>query len=448
MNRCAALVVSVVIFGAGCLPPLVSPAGARVACAGREDCPPDLACDTTLGRCIPASGPCTDDTGDIEALADGLPCGDTGDICVEGFCVTSVCGDGFADVARGEACDLGSANDDDEAGRCRTNCEAPRCGDGVVDIDEGCDDAENTDCQNCQLVCPAGLSDCDNEFDCECVLEPLPIDVTRVFAMAADDDALYAVVTGAGNGLALLRTSFDGTGTAILGEDLDVFGDFTLVAGHAVFNAGGTMVAIPLSGGAAKVIHEDFFFDLAPDGDAVVLFDDDTPTLRITMDGESDVIGPPIAACSSGAVIDGVPYASNDLGEVMRVERDAVVVLARQQFGVLGVELATDGRALFWLDERGDLIRLDPAGGGALRVARAPSTLAGGRPFELQVDIAGFAWREEIRPGLGLDDVVVVGVLPTGPRVRARPDSLIDTIALGPTTLCFSSFSDVYCLPR
>jgi cysteine-rich repeat protein len=47
------------------------------------------------------------------------------------------CGDGVRQGA--EACDDGDANSDTEAGACRTSCVLPSCGDGVVDAGEGCD---------------------------------------------------------------------------------------------------------------------------------------------------------------------------------------------------------------------------------------------------------------------------------------------------------------------
>ena len=55
----------------------------------------------------------------------------------------SVCGDGI--VTRGEACDLGTANNTGEYGTCNPDCTLPpRCGDGIVeDPPEQCDDGVN-----------------------------------------------------------------------------------------------------------------------------------------------------------------------------------------------------------------------------------------------------------------------------------------------------------------
>lgn len=52
------------------------------------------------------------------------------------------CGDGNADAGF-ETCDDGADNSDEVADACRTDCSLPRCGDGVVDFLETCDDGVN-----------------------------------------------------------------------------------------------------------------------------------------------------------------------------------------------------------------------------------------------------------------------------------------------------------------
>jgi cysteine-rich repeat protein len=54
-----------------------------------------------------------------------------------------VCGDGI--VTRGEACDLGAANNTGDYGTCNPDCTLPpRCGDGIVQSPpEECDDGVN-----------------------------------------------------------------------------------------------------------------------------------------------------------------------------------------------------------------------------------------------------------------------------------------------------------------
>lgn len=54
----------------------------------------------------------------------------------------SWCGDEAVDASHGEACDEGAANSDVAPDRCRTDCQPARCGDGVVDSGERCDEGE------------------------------------------------------------------------------------------------------------------------------------------------------------------------------------------------------------------------------------------------------------------------------------------------------------------
>jgi cysteine-rich repeat protein len=66
------------------------------------------------------------------------------------------------DGSFGEACDEGINNSNDEPDRCRLNCQPARCGDGVQDSGEQCDDGnsvENDTClNNCQqIVCGDGV---------------------------------------------------------------------------------------------------------------------------------------------------------------------------------------------------------------------------------------------------------------------------------------------------
>eukprot|EP01052_Picozoa_sp_SAG31_P023130 SAG31_NODE_1884_length_6996_cov_4.386835_2_plen_527_part_00 len=78
-----------------------------------------------------------------------------------------VCGDGNVDDWLEEECDAGEeANADVPDAPCRTNCTLPKCGDGIVDGDEGCDEgAANSpdgscgaDCQlTCTDVAPNGV---------------------------------------------------------------------------------------------------------------------------------------------------------------------------------------------------------------------------------------------------------------------------------------------------
>ncbi len=63
------------------------------------------------------------------------------------------CGDGVVDPD--EACDEGAANDDATPDACRTACVAPSCGDAVVDAGEACDDGGARGGDGCDPRCAA-----------------------------------------------------------------------------------------------------------------------------------------------------------------------------------------------------------------------------------------------------------------------------------------------------
>src|SRR6185295_1489884 len=73
-------------------------------------------------------------------------------------CNNPKCGDGITDS--GEGCDTGASNSDTTPGACRTNCAGPTCGDGVIDPPfETCDEGANNGAgSNCTDTCKC--SDC------------------------------------------------------------------------------------------------------------------------------------------------------------------------------------------------------------------------------------------------------------------------------------------------
>ncbi|MFQ5515772.1 MAG: DUF4215 domain-containing protein [Myxococcota bacterium] len=62
------------------------------------------------------------------------------------------CGNGVLDHIC-EQCDDGAANDDTSPDACRTTCTEPRCGDGVLDSGELCDDGNIESCDGCSEDC-------------------------------------------------------------------------------------------------------------------------------------------------------------------------------------------------------------------------------------------------------------------------------------------------------
>jgi cysteine-rich repeat protein len=74
-----------------------------------------------------------------------------------------VCGDGDRNRACGEECDHGPNNSDAAPDACRTDCRLARCGDGVIDGGETCDDGNTPSCDGCSSACgrEADLPDAD-----------------------------------------------------------------------------------------------------------------------------------------------------------------------------------------------------------------------------------------------------------------------------------------------
>ncbi|MBN1772104.1 MAG: DUF4215 domain-containing protein [Deltaproteobacteria bacterium] len=70
------------------------------------------------------------------------------------------CGDGVRD--EGEECDDGPANSDERPNACRTTCVRAFCGDGVVDSGELCDDRNTDPCDGC-VGC--ALGECNGIVD-------------------------------------------------------------------------------------------------------------------------------------------------------------------------------------------------------------------------------------------------------------------------------------------
>jgi cysteine-rich repeat protein len=114
----------------------------------------DVRADACRLSCqLPSCGDGVLDQG--EACDDGILNSYASDACRPG-CEAPHCGDGVVDIARGERCDDGDGNADDEGALCRSSCLFGRCGDGVVDDGEECDEGTNNSSESpnrCRTDC-------------------------------------------------------------------------------------------------------------------------------------------------------------------------------------------------------------------------------------------------------------------------------------------------------
>jgi cysteine-rich repeat protein len=132
-----------------------------VQCADGRLCAPGTVC-SPRGECVLAEqlDTCLDKPDFTPCSYPRVPDG----ICARGVCVPAipVCGDGAVDP-NFEACDEGAANADTPDATCRTNCQPQRCGDGIRDTGEVCDDGNLAPQDGCTPDC---LSDetCGNGY--------------------------------------------------------------------------------------------------------------------------------------------------------------------------------------------------------------------------------------------------------------------------------------------
>lgn len=149
---------------------------AIVTCSNASQCPSGLIC-ADAGICVGEDTACVESgvsvtNGNLCPLRNGRP-----GVCIDGACFESRCGDAIVDGRLGESCDCGDTSreplarcDDgqetlngDAPDRCRPDCSLPRCGDGIIDTGEVCDDGNLVSGDACSGDC-ASRETCGNGY--------------------------------------------------------------------------------------------------------------------------------------------------------------------------------------------------------------------------------------------------------------------------------------------
>jgi cysteine-rich repeat protein len=117
-----------------------------------DNCPELLDIDQTDSDEDGVGDVCDVECGDGE-LDRGEGCDDGNldddDNCTS-LCQIITCGDGVVQELNGEACDDGNFVDDDE---CTNSCQLPLCGDGILHVGEACDDGNDSEEDGCTSLC-------------------------------------------------------------------------------------------------------------------------------------------------------------------------------------------------------------------------------------------------------------------------------------------------------
>ena len=121
------------------------------------------------------------------------------------------CGDGVVDPAT-ELCDEGAENGD-PGSSCRANCILPRCGDGIQDVNEQCDDGNNLDKDTCTSSCKIPVRATTITGKPSAPLPPMQAALIREVPRTIPTPARTAtgpglvifLVTGAAAGIGLMR---------------------------------------------------------------------------------------------------------------------------------------------------------------------------------------------------------------------------------------------------
>ncbi len=141
---------SLLLTTIACTTNLALPDGSKITCRSTDECPDDLVCAASLGRCMPSAvvNACVSKD---EGAGCSYPGVDDG-VCGAGVCYPAGCGNGVREV--GEACDDGNTESGDD---CSADClSTEACGNGIRDPGEGCDCGDGT------VALPAGCSEANS----------------------------------------------------------------------------------------------------------------------------------------------------------------------------------------------------------------------------------------------------------------------------------------------
>ncbi len=162
--------VGLLLVAGACQVSLDAPPGVTISCAAGGTCPGELVCVQGVNACVEPGTSCVDQRdGGFFPAADGNVCarGGAAGVCRGGACIR--CGDGV--IEEGETCDDGNLDSDDA---CPINCLEARCGDGFVQVGvEECDDGNTTEEDACLTTCArnvcgdgfvdAAVEECDDQ---------------------------------------------------------------------------------------------------------------------------------------------------------------------------------------------------------------------------------------------------------------------------------------------